>query len=149
MVARRKLGMKLEGLLLHYTAAIWCLSVFIGITSYTQFLRVVDPLIWFTAGGFFIAGIAFLAEGLITFPEKGKIHGIASAGLILVFGIINIGFGLATFFDWFNPYLSGTELVMFASIMIGISTAFLFITGTALAVLGKRVGKILAGKAQS
>jgi hypothetical protein len=140
---RKKLGRRLEGLLLHYSAAIWTLSVFIGITSYTAFLRVVDPLTWFTAGGFLLAGLALLSEGLIIFPMKGKSTGMASAGLVIFLGLVNLGFGIATFLQWFNPYLNGTDLVFFASIVLGLSTVFLFINGSILVAIGERALKAI------
>lgn len=132
-----------------YIPALWTLGVFIGITSYASFLRIVDPLVYFTSMGFFIGGAAFLYEGLIVFPDKGKIAGMATALLMIVLGIINVILGIAVFQGWFNPYFNTSALVMFSSIMLGLSTILLFIAGTAEIILSRRLAHLLGGRKTS
>ena len=146
LVNKRKLGLRLHGLMTKYLPAILTGSVFVGISNYASFLRIVDPLVWFTTLGFLVGGAAFLYEGLVVFPEKGKFAGLATAILMVAMGVINFILGLAIFMHWFNPYFNNTQLVMFASIMIGFSTILLFIAGTAEVILSRRLAHLLGGK---
>ena len=149
MVNKRKLGLRLHGIMTKYVPALWTASVFVGITSYASFFRIVDPLVWFTSVGFFIGGAAFLYEGLIVFPDKGKIAGMAAAIMMLVMGVVNVILGFAIFQGWFNPYFNTSALVMFSSIMLGLSTLLLFIAGTAEIILSRRLAHLLGGRKTS
>ena len=149
MVNKRKLGKQVHGIMTKYVPALWTFGVFVGITSYTSFLRIVDPLVYFTSVGFVIGGGAFLYEALTVWPDKGKFAGLATAILMLMLGVINFILGIAVFQGWFNPYFNTSILVLFSSVMLGLSTILLVIIGTVEIALGRRVIHLLGGKKTS
>ena len=100
MVTKKKAGVRLHAIMVRYTPAIWSFLVLIPMVPALSFLNITDPVIWFASIGFTLAGLVFIYDGLVIFPNnKKEFQSVVASFVLFIIGGVNI------FFAPLNPHL--------------------------------------------
>ena len=105
MPSKKAVAVRLHSITIRFLPAMISFIVLIPMVPALAFMDVADPATWLGTLGFTLAGLVFVYDGLVVFPDKkGQYLGLTASAVLFIIGGANIIFGLMVLFCWFNPF---------------------------------------------
>ena len=127
---KKAIAVRLHSVTLRFLPATISFIVLIPMVPALAFMDVLDPARWLGFLGFTLAGLIFVYDGLVIFPEKRDQYlGLTASAVLFIIGGANIIFGIMTWFGWFSPFVGSSEYTPWATVTLSLGVGALFFAG--------------------
>ena len=101
MPSKKAVAIRLHAITIRFLPATISFLVLIPMIPALAFMDVADPATWLGFLGFTLAGLVFIYDGLVVFPDKKGEHlGLTASAVLFVLGSANIFFAVMIWFGF-------------------------------------------------